>query len=112
MVEHLIAGETLFASYRQNLVEVADVEIADAPAEDLAVSAQLFESRDRLGERMRASPMQQVAIKPVGAQACERALARGPRSRARGVLRQHFGNQKGLVAAAGDSLTNDLFRDP
>src|SRR5271155_2354483 len=112
MIEHLIAGETPIAGYRQNLVEVADVEVADAPAEDLAVSAQLFESRDRLGKRMRTSPMQQVAIKPVGAQACERAFARGPRSRARGVVRQHFGNQKDLVAAASDNLTNDLFRDP
>src|SRR5271163_1299832 len=105
MIEHLIAGETPFTGYRQNLVEVADVEIADAPAEDLAVAAQLFESRDRLGERMRAAPMQQVAIQPVCAQACERAFARDPRSRARGVVRQHFGNQKDLVATAGDSLT-------
>ena len=57
MIEHLITGEMPFAGDRQNLVEVADVEIADTPAEDFALLAQLLERGDRLGQRVGTAPM-------------------------------------------------------
>ena len=69
---------------------------------------QLLEGGDRLLERMAAAPVQEVAVEPVGLQPLERPLAGGDRSVARGVLRQHLGDEEDLVAPPGDRLADDL----
>jgi hypothetical protein len=58
MVEHLVAG----GSPRDltQFVEIADVEIADAPGQDLAVAAKPLEGADRVGKRMRPAPVQEI----------------------------------------------------
>ena len=109
MVEHLVAGDMAVAGDLPHLFEVAGGEIADPPAEDLALVLQFLERGDGLLERVRPAPMQQVAIEPVGAQAGERALARGPHARPRSILRRHLGDQKDFVAAPGDRLADQLF---
>ncbi len=108
MIEHLVARHAPGAGDALGLLEIAGVEIADAPRRDPAGPLQLIERRDGLGERMRAAPVQQVAVEPVGAQAPQRALAGGDGAGPRGVVRQHLGDEKHLVAAAGDRLADDL----
>ena len=70
-------------------------------------SLQRVEGGDGLGERMRAAPVQEVAVEPVGAQPRQRALAGGDGAGARGVVGQHLGDEEHLVAAAGDGLADD-----
>jgi hypothetical protein len=74
MVEHLVAGHA--PGDGLGLVEVVDIEIADAPRADFSGLLQGREGGDGLGERMRAAPVQEVAVEPVGAQPRQRALAR------------------------------------
>src|SRR5688572_2583370 len=109
MVEHLVAGDAA-AGDALRFLEVGDVEIADAPRQDLAGALQLVEGGDGVGEGMGAAPMQQVAVEPVGLETGERALAGGPHAGTAGVLRQHLGDEEDLVSPPGDRLGDDLFR--
>src|SRR4051812_44220200 len=69
VVEHLVARDALADG--GELLEVRDVEVADAPREDLAFFQQLLEGGNRVRERIAAAPVQQVAIDAVGAQALQ-----------------------------------------
>ena len=109
LIEHLVAGDTPLAGNAERFIEVADIEIADAPAQILPSRCNCLERRDGLGQRMRPAPMQQVAVQPVGAEARKRARAGLPCPGSRRVLRQHLGHQKDLVAAAGNGLADPLF---
>src|SRR5258708_2796990 len=108
MVEDLVAGRMLVAGDRAHLVEIGHVEVADAPGEYLSFALQLLEGGDRVGERMAAAPVQEVAIQPVGAEPGQRILAGRQRSPPRGIVRQHLGNQEDLIAPAADCLADDL----
>jgi hypothetical protein len=57
-----------------------------------------------------AAPVKQVAIQPVGSQARQGFLARRESAPLRGVARQDLGDEKDLIAPAGDRLRDDLFR--
>ena len=59
---------------------------------------------------MRPSPVQQITIQPIGPEVSERSLARPPRSRPRGILRQHLGDQEHFIAPARDGFADQLAR--
>ena len=52
VVEHLVAGDSAGAGDAQRLVEIGDIEIADAPGQDLALGLELFEGGERLRQRV------------------------------------------------------------
>ena len=85
VVEHLIAGNAVFARDRERVFEIRHVEVADAPCEDLAFFAQLLECFEGLCEGVLAAPVQEVEIDPVEAQAREAPLAGGRVAIAPGV---------------------------
>lgn len=90
MIEHLIAGDAVFAGGVEDLVEIIGIEIGDAPGFDLAGLHQFLECGDGVLQRIRAAPMQQIAVEPIGFQPLQRALTGGDGSAARGVARQHL----------------------
>src|SRR4029079_13008217 len=51
--------------------------------------------------------MQEIAVEPVGLQPLERALAGGDGAAPRSIARQHFRDQKNLVALARDGVGDD-----
>ena len=57
------------------LLHVGQIEVADAEVSDPAVMAQFREPFQRLLQRYRAAPMQQIQIDAVGPQATQAALA-------------------------------------
>ena len=86
VVEDLVAGEAALAGDLPGLIEVGHVEVAHAPGEDLPRAAELLEGGERVLERVRAAPVQEVAVQPVGPEAGERPLA----GRAAVPLREAF----------------------
>src|SRR5260370_38865091 len=86
MVEHLIAGDASFAGDVAGVFEVGHVEVAHTPGEDLACALELVEAGEGLLQRIRAAPMQEVAVEPVGAETGERILAGRDGAAARGML--------------------------
>ena len=107
VVKHLVAGHAAGPGDGFGLVEVVIVEIAHPPRADFAGLLQGREGGDGLDERMRAAPVQEVAVEPIGGEPRQRALAGGDGAGARGVVRQHLGDEKHLVAAAGDGFADD-----
>ncbi len=80
VVEHLVARDLAGPGDLERAFELALVEVADAPCPYLAVRAQLPERIDRVGERMIAGPVQQVAIDAIGAQPLQASFARADRT--------------------------------
>ena len=111
MVEHLVGDAVAAVGHAGQLVEVARVEVADAPAPDLAGLLQGLEGFDRLGQRMRAAPVQEVEVEPVGAEPLQAALAGGDGAFARGVVRIDLADEIDLVAQAPHGLADDLLGD-
>src|SRR5262245_35302444 len=95
-------------SHRRQLLEVIDIEIADAPVADLARPFESFEGLDGFGQRVRTAPVQQVEVETVGLQAAQAALAGGNRSLARGVVRVDLADEVEAVTLAGHRLPDDL----
>src|SRR5262245_33243071 len=67
MVENLVARDATRAGDRRHRLELVDREVADAPAPDLAVATEALEAGHRVFERMRAGPVQEVAVEVIGA---------------------------------------------
>ena len=90
------------------LVEVVGVEIADAPGADLAGRCRARRTR-RWSRRADARRASAAGSSRAGrcARRAQRALAGGDGAGARGVVRQHLGDEEHLVAAAGDGLADD-----
>src|SRR5260370_30693543 len=101
-MERLVAGDPPLPGARQHFTEIVGIEIADAPAADFPGAHQLLERSDGFRQRIRPTPMQQIAIEPVGFQPRQRTLARRYGAAPRGVARQNFRDQKDVVAAPGD----------
>ena len=76
---------------------------------DLAGSLEGLESLDRFGQRHAAAPMQQVKIDTVGAEPLQAGLAGSNGALARGIRRQHLGDQEDFIATAGDRFAHHLF---
>src|ERR1700719_4869971 len=108
VIQDLIACDASRANDAPELIEVAHVEIAHSPRQDLPVALKRLEPGDRVLQRIWPSPMQQVAVEPVGPEAVERSLASGDGTLNRGVLGQHLRYQEDLVAAAGNRATNQF----
>jgi hypothetical protein len=100
MVEHLVADRMACPSDPVDFDEIVNIEIADAPRQDLPLSAKPLEGGDRILGRMRSAPVQKIAIEAVGLEALERPLASGDRRIAGGIVRQHLGDEEDLVAGA------------
>ena len=71
MVEDLVAGHEADVDDLPHVLEILHVEVADAPRQHLFLRAKLFEGVDRLFQRIRASPMQEIAVEVVGLEASE-----------------------------------------
>jgi hypothetical protein len=110
VVEDLIARDPVRPRDGEGAVEILDVEVADAPGQDLARPAQVLEARDRLRQRVLARPVQQVAVQPIRPQAAERGLAGPGDAPARRVARHHLRDEEHLLAAIRDGGGDDRLR--
>ena len=79
---------------------------------NLALRLQGHKGFDRLGEGHVTTPMEQVKIKTVDAQALQAALAGKLRGFAPGVVGIDLADQKNPVASAANRLTDELFGRP
>ena len=104
MIEDLIAGQTTTADDFQDRFKVGHVKVADTSGEDLPLATEPLERRNRLRERVLATPVQKITIQPVGLEASERPLAGHDRSASRGILGKDLGDQENLIAAPGYRL--------
>jgi hypothetical protein len=93
---------------RPELLQVGNVEVADAPVPDLARADQRFKARQRLGQRNGATPVQEIEVDLVGPEALQAAIAGGHRPDRRRMARQDLADQEDLVAASGDRLADQL----
>src|SRR5215467_6791713 len=93
-----------------DFLEIGYIEIADAPAEYLALPLQLFKTSNGLGQRIGTPPVEQIAVETVGPQPCQRVLARRDHSGARCVVGEHLGDEKDFIATARDRLADQLLR--
>src|SRR6056297_544946 len=109
MIERLIAGN-LFRSTQQagRFLKVVGVEIADAVREYFPAFDEFVHGPERLFERIRAAPMQKIAVEPIGAEPLERVFASLDRAIVRGVRGQHLGYEEGFITPARDSFTHDV----
>ena len=71
VIEHLIAGDGPLAGNLHSIFEIRHIEIAHAIGKYLALVAKPLEGRKRVFQRMRAPPVQEKAIQPVGLEALE-----------------------------------------
>ena len=107
VVEHLVRCAVTPVRKREQLFHVVDVEIGDAPANDLAVTPQPLECIHRFRKRYAAAPMQQIQVQPVGRETLQAALARRSHAATPGIVRINLADQKHVVAPADGRL-----RDP
>ena len=110
MIQHLITGHAARSRDRFHVFQIRHIEITDAPGADLAVVLQAVESGNGVFERIVSSPVQQVAIEPIGPQSRKRALTSLDSAPAGRVRRQNLRNQKKPVTPPCDGLPHDFFR--
>src|SRR5438067_5766657 len=96
VIKHLVAGDLSCPGDFERCVEISIVEVAHSPGEDFALALQILEGGDRFLKRMRAAPMQEIAIEPVGLESLERFFASRPGAIPRRILRQNFRDQENL----------------
>src|ERR1700722_6645998 len=106
VIQDLIACDAGRADDAPEFIEVAYVEVADTPRQDLPVALKRFEAGDRIFQGIWSAPMQQVAVEPVGPEPVERSLAGGDGTLNRGVLGQHLRDQEDLVATTSNRATD------
>jgi len=61
-----LAAQIAAVGHAGQFVQVVGVEVADPPIPDLAGLLQGLEGFDRLGQRMRAAPVQEIEVNSVG----------------------------------------------
>ena len=98
MVEDLVAGRMAPTCDRPHGVEIGRIEVAHAPRQDLAFAPEPLERANRVFQRIRARPVQKIAIQAVGLEARERRLARRHRPAERSMLGKDLGDEENLVA--------------
>ena len=111
MVEDLIAGDPPLSRDRQCPCHFLHIEVTDPVEADLAVAHEPLERRERPLERVRARPVQEVEIEPVGPETAEARLAGAEHALERRVGRQDLRSQEYLVAPAGDRFSDELLDD-
>jgi hypothetical protein len=102
LIVHNLAPSRNFSRFPQ----VGDVDVIDAPGENLAIPLELLERGNGLLQRTVGAPMQKIAIKPVSMEPGERCLASFYCSAPRGILRQDLCDQKDLVTPSGDRFAH------
>src|SRR5258707_5779827 len=110
MVEYLVADETLVPGWTietevqdvPGLFEIGHVEVAHAPGADLPIATQLLEGRERVLQRVLATPVQEVAVEIIGIEAGKRPPAGRDRAAARGIIGQDPGGPADPVAPPGN----------
>src|ERR1700727_2879586 len=112
MIEYLIADNPRFAGNLLCLFKIRYVEVAHAIGKYLALCTERVECRKRVLQWMRSAPVQQVAIEPVGLEVGERSLASDLRPQSGGMLWQHLGDQKYLIAPAHDGVAHQVLGGP
>src|SRR5258706_5334604 len=112
IVHHLIGCDVFSVGKFDNLLHLANVEIADAPMADLSGPLQCGEGIHSFGDRTRSGPVQQIKIDAVGLQTLQALLARRYRAAPRGVSVHHLADEKGFVAAARARFAPELFGAP
>ena len=110
MIEHLVGNAVGAVGNAAQLGHVLGVEIGHAPVAELAIGLELLEGGDRLGQRMRAAPVQQVEIDAVRLETLQAALAGGDGACARGVVRIDLADEEDLIAPARHGVGHDLLR--
>ena len=75
IVQNLIAGDCAGAGDSQGFVEIVDIEITDAPAEDFAGCAQILKGGEGFGQGEAATPVQEVRVEVVGPELLQGAFA-------------------------------------
>ena len=108
VVEHLVGGDGAAARQGGRFFHLVGVEIADAIVEDLSGLLERGKCFERLRERLRAAPVQQIEVEAVGLEPLEAALAGRDDAAPRGVVRIDLADQAHLVAPARDRLGDDL----
>jgi hypothetical protein len=69
VVEHLVAGDPAGVCDGEHILEIVDVEIANAPRQDLAARDEVLQRSDRVFEGIRSAPVEEVAVEPIGLKA-------------------------------------------
>src|ERR1700722_4822921 len=108
VVEHLIGRDRVAATKLDELLHVVDVEIADAPAADLAGGDQRLERVDSFLERDIAAPVQEIEVDLVDAETPETAFAGRNGASPRCMVRQHLADQEQPVATPTDRLPDQF----
>src|ERR1700761_9484319 len=108
MIKHLIADNARSAGNLPCLFKIRYVEVAHTIGAYFALLTERVERRKRVLQRMRSAPVQQVAIQPVGLEVAERSLASDLRPQPGGILLQHLGDQKYLIAPAHDGVADEF----
>src|SRR3546814_10407202 len=80
----LIAGRHFRAGYGYQILQVLDVEIADAPTANLTVFLKLTKGGHGFFQRIMPRPMKQIAVKPIGAESPQRGQLGSASGRERG----------------------------
>ena len=110
LVKKLIVHDLAFGRNFPRFPQVGDVDVIDAPGENLPILLELLESGNGVPQRAVGTPMQKVAIKPVGMEPGERCLASFYCSASRSILRQDLCDQKDLVTPSGDRFAHHFLR--
>ncbi len=100
VVQDLVRHARIAAGHREEVFHVVGIEVADAPVTDLARATQRLEPFDRLRERHRAAPVQQIQIEPFGLQPFQALLARGLHTAPAGIVRIDLADEEHVVAHA------------
>src|SRR4051794_19011448 len=92
---------------RVDFSHISNVEVTHTPGEDFAVAPKLLKGPNCVLKRVITTPMQEIAVQPVGLKASQRSFARRYRPASRRILGKNLRNQEDLIAPA-----NDCFRGP
>ena len=109
MVQHLVGGALVAAWNTEQFLHVRGIEIRYAPVADFAFLFQRLERRDRLGQGIRAAPVQQIEIDPIGVQPFQTARAGRRNSGAGGIARIHLTDNENPVPPPLHHLGHHLF---
>src|ERR1700674_3131519 len=106
VVEHLVRADALAPRDREELLQVADVEVGDAPAPDLSRAHQLLQRGDGFLEQHGTAPVKQVQIERVDPQLRQRPVARRDELAPRGVVGIELAHDEDRIAPAADRLAH------
>src|SRR3974390_3803335 len=90
IVEHLVGHGAVAVGRLPQFANIGNIEIADAPVDDLAILFEFRERRDGFVQWYRAAPVQQIKVDSVGLQPLEARPASLDPPALRSISRQHL----------------------